>query len=283
MTSPFEQHLCALMGGLERGDYVALWSMRLDESGTDGRSPYTVVGGAVALPGQWGKLERAWNALLVRSKVPAYHWKEFHDRNNAVFGKWSQLKRKRFMGAQEKIINRNTLFRVSTGIERKLHADVKVLMRGIKGFHPDSDYTLALRYLMFHTCDELVKIDPNARLVVMIEDGPWAAGAAAAYRRVAAMTAKKRPAKHAHRLAGFAIVCKGDRVSLEAADHIAGEEHARMVAGRRPPKGGKLLSQLWAKKELNHWYKLMIEEKDRRRAYARQNSKIATAPDAAAE
>lgn len=249
-----------------------MFSARLDETGTDGRSAYVVIGGAVASAHRWDKLEASWAGLLRRSKISAFHSKEFYDRNDNVFGRWSQLKRNRFVESQEKIIVKNTLFRCSVGIESATHAEIKKRMKGIKGFSPESDYSLCLRYLMFAACEELVKVDSDCRLTIMVEDGPWATGAQRTYQRVAAMTGKWKPAKHAHRLAGFASVPKGERPSLEAADYLAGRENSRMLAGMRPRRSAETLSVLLTKPVLERWYEGMMDEKEHRRAYA-QNRK----------
>lgn len=269
--APLRQHLHDLSGRVwGRDDLVVIFSARLDETGTDGRSPYTVVGGAVATVDQWDRLESAWGRLLTRSKVPGYHWKEFNDPNNRVFGRWSDLKRKRFVEAQEKIIKNNTLFRVSVGLESAVHADIKKRMRGIKGFTSESNYSLCLRYLMFVTCEQLAKRDPNCRLTILVEDGPWASGAMQTYQRIVAMTGRWKPAKHAHRLAGFGSAPKGKRLSLEAADYLVGEEHARMLAERGPRRRAQTLSMLLTGPLLEQWYEGMMKEKEARRTYGRR-------------
>ena len=247
---------------------MALFSARLDETGTDGRSKFTLVGGAVALPKAWETLEESWAALLARAKIDAYHWKEFNDPNDDIFGGWSKLKRERFVASQEKIIGKHTAFRVAVGIESAVHADVKERMKGIKGFRPDSDYSLCLRWLMFSTCEELSKVDPQCRLSILIEDGPWVSGAADTYQRVAAMTGKRKPAKHAHRLAGFGSAPKGERLSLEAADYIAGSALERLLTNRQR-KNQDTLSILLTAPLLEQWYEGMIAEKEARRAFAR--------------
>lgn len=243
-----------------------LFSVRLDESGTDGRSPYTVIGGAVAQTHQWSKLESAWDALLKRSSLSAFHSKEFNARTGEFAG-WGDLKHSRFKGAMEKIISRNVTFRVSIGVESRAHADIKKRMKGIKGFIGDSDYSLCLRYLMFHSCEQLASIDPDCTLSILVEDGPWASGAMNLYQRVSAMQGKWKPAKHAHRLAGFASLPKGVRPSLEAADYIADVSLARMIAGRRPNHREKWLSILLTEELLETWYLGMIAEKEARRAF----------------
>jgi hypothetical protein len=268
---PIGQHLHALFGQtFKADDLVAVFSARFDETGTDGRSAYTLVGGAVATSDQWNKLESAWGNLLSRSNITAYHWKEFNDPNNKIFGKWTHLKRKRFMSAQEKIIINNTIFRIAVGLESAAHADIKGRMKGIKGFRPESDYSLCLRYLMFWTCEHLVKIDAGCRLTILVEDGPWASGAMKTYQQVAAMTGPGKPAKHAHRLAGFGSAPKGERLSLEAADYLAGSEHRRLLAGLPPSRRAGTLAVLLSGPLLEQWYEGMLKEKEARRANWRQ-------------
>lgn len=251
----------------ERDDLVIVFSARLDESGTDGRSPYVVVGGAVAAPQQWDILEEKWRALLVRSNVPAFHSKEFNERSEPFKG-WGDFKRKRFVQSQEKIIRNNTLFRASVGIDHAVHKKIKERMRGVSGFVPDSDYSLCLRYLMFQIPEQLVQLDPNHKLTILVEDGPWSAGANRTYQRVAAMTGKWKPGRHAHRLAGFASAPKGARPSLEAADYLAGIEHARMLAGAAT-NNTKTLTCVLTEPLLEQWYEGMIKEKEARRAFAK--------------
>jgi hypothetical protein len=188
---------------------VALFSARLDETGTDGRSKFTLVGGAISPPESWDALEAAWNGLLKRAGVAAYHWKEYNDPHDETFGPWSRLKRERFEVAQKKIVRECTSFRVAVGVERAVHADVKRRMKGIKGFRADSDYSLCLRWLLFAACEELVKLDADCRLSVLVEDGPWTAGAKETYNHVAAMTGGRKPAKHAHRYAGSRRLPRG--------------------------------------------------------------------------
>ncbi|MBC7285474.1 hypothetical protein [Hoeflea sp.] len=246
---------------------MAIYSLRLDETGTDGDSQHTVVAGAVATAPQWGRLEATWGNLLRRTGAKAFHWKEFNSAGDPVFGAWSNLKRSRFKEAQEKIINRNTIFRASVGVEHAVHAEIKDRMKGITGFASESDYSLCLRYLMFSTCEQLVKIDPDCRLEILVEDGPYARGAEATFKRVSAMTGRWKPAKHAHRLIGFSAAPKGVTHSLEAADYIAGEENARLKAGTSPERGTQTLSVLLSKPLLEMWYEGMMREREARRAY----------------
>ena len=262
---PFVRRLYALLGRrLGNSDLVAIFSARLDETGTDGTSPFVVVGGAVSTAAQWSKLETAWDRLLGR-KVAAYHWKEFQDGKDDFSG-WSTLKRQRFVERQERIVTRNTLFRVAVGVEHSAHAEIKNRMKGITGFSAHSDYGLCFRYLLFWISEQLAKRDRDHQLTLMLESGPWSSGAARVYEAVSSGRSK-----HSHRLAGLVIAPKGKYRSLEAADYVAGSEHARITpAGWPRQPGTQRLSVLLDRPKLEQWYEQMIKEKEARRAYGRR-------------
>lgn len=278
---PLLQYLRVLFGrNLGDHDFVALFSAHLDETGTHAESPYTVIAGAVALGHRWGKFETAWNKLLSSRKVDSYHWKEFNNPSpSSKYHGWSRLKRDRFVARQEKIINKNTVFRVSVGIEKAVHKEIKNRMKGITGFTSESDYSLCLRYLMFATSEQLLRVDQDHRLAILVEDGPWASGAGTAYQRVAAMTGKYKPAKHAHRLAGFGTAPKGEYRSLEGADYIAATEYARMLEGSwRPQRKVERLSLLMDQSILEGWYEGMMKEKEARRSHGRRPTNRPSSP-----
>ena len=270
---PVRQYLHILLGKRFGGDdLVAVFSARLDESGTDGRSPYTVVGGAVATADNWEKIEAAWGQLLVRSKVSSYHGKEFKD-GKGDFSGWSKLKRDRFIKSQEKIINTHALFRVSVGIEGALHSEIKKRMGGVKNFRSSSNYGLCLRYLIFISSERLVNSGyPNHRISVLVEDGAWLRSADSTYRDVSRMTGGHKVAKHAHRLAGFGHAPKGICLSLEIADYIVGSEHSRFILGRGTRQEVGMLSLLLDADELEKWYEGMIKEKETRQAHGERKS-----------
>jgi hypothetical protein len=243
-----------------------LFSLRLDETNTHDPQGFFTVGGAVASIPQWEKLERAWSQKIAPTGLDYFHLKDF-DARVLPYKSWSKFKANRFEEALHKIIHRNTAFRCVVSIEGRVHRRIKERMRGISGFRGDSDYGLALRYLLFWTCEELCKLDPDARLAVIVEDGPWASGAMTTYQKVAAMQGKWKPAKHAHRLAGFGSQPKGVMRSLEAADLIVGREHRRLVEGTRASSNDTVLSALLDEPKLESWYEGMMREKELRREF----------------
>jgi hypothetical protein len=267
VSAAFSALVAALLGSGARENIVALlFSTRLDETGTDGRSPYTVIAGAVALPAMWDDLGMSWKRLLSRSHVKAFHTKEFQDRHEGFEG-WSDFKAKRFTQAQEKIVGKHSFFTVAVGVDRAAHAAIKKEMVGIKGFKADSDYGLCFRMLMMAVCGEVMKTNPTAKVAFMLESGAAGAeDAALIYKSVKHMTGPREPSRHAHMLGGFALVEKEDCVTLEAADFIAGQSIVGLTAkGFRSRE--KHLSVFVDTDVLRLWHKGMLDEKERRRAY----------------
>lgn len=254
-------------------DLLMLYSMRLDETGTDGISGNTVVAGAVATMDQWEVLEAKWRQLLDQNELDDFQWKDWIG-NRLPFSKWSPSKKRSFFKRQDEIIKKNSMFRCAVCVEQSAHAEVKERMRKIKGFSPSSDYGLGLRSLMYRVCEDIANnLDHSCRLSVMVEDGPWTAGALKVYQSVSSMTGKWKPGKHAHRLAGFAAVPKGERPSMSVADYICGNYLDLLNSGQklRPSKAGLLIRM--DEERLNTWYEDMIQEKEKRRLYSKSHRK----------
>ena len=242
-----------------------LFSLRLDETNTHVKGGFLTVAGAVASLSQWDKLEAAWSKKMVAVGADYFHLKDF-DARQSPYSNWTEFKARRFEDALHKIIWKNTFFRCSVSVDSGVHRAIKGRMKGIQGFRGDSDYGLCLRYLMFWTCEELCKHDPDPTLGVIVEDGPYSAGAAELYQRIVAMQGKWKPAKHAHRLAGFGSLPKGVLRSLEAADLIAGREHKRLTSKlERERATDDVLSIVLDEAKLEEWYSGMMREKDLRR------------------
>ena len=233
---------------------VAVFSARLDEAGKDGR-PYVVVAGGVAVLEQWDRLEIEWNHLMRWRRVPIFHDSEFQDRSGP-YRNWSELRRRRFVRAQEKIIDAHTAFTVAVGVERKVHAEIKKAMRGIKGFKTDSDYGLCFRMIRFVVCRKIAEVFPDAKVQFLVEQGPDAADAGVIYEDVRrTVGAKYRPARHAEMLAGFAHAPKGVFRSLEAADYLAGRAMRDLEQDKLiPPEREQQLSFIMTEQFLRKWY-----------------------------
>lgn len=251
-------------------DYFMQFDARLDESGTDGTSSYTILAGSVATVEQWEIIEKKWADRLEVNNVSAYHAKEFNNREGDFKG-WSDFKRNRFKSSLLKILNNNTVCQAAIAVDQKAHAEIKKKMTGVKGFSPDSDYSLALRFLMFIACGNLIELDKNAKLSVIVEDGPWSSGAYEVYQSVRNARGGHRPAKYAHMLNGFTAFPKGVLKGLEAADFIA-DRAIRDLDERSDIYRDRQISFIADGDILEQWYQGMLSEKEARRLYYKERS-----------
>jgi len=197
------------------------------------------------------------------AKVHSFHYKDFEGRQKDFYD-WGPLKAKRFMSRTEKMIDDNVSFRVVGGIDPRVHADVKRRMKGITGFRGDSDYGLCLRWLLFQSCEHLSqKVGDDFSMSVIMDDGPYAAGAVSLFHQLRRMRGKNG-ARHARKYGDIAVLGK-ESLSLQVADAIVGIEADRLT-GPKYKRDNRLRGLLDGPK-LEFWYNGMLEQKERRRAY----------------
>ncbi len=272
VVSIFLHHL---FGGRPQSDDLTVFlSARLDESGTDERSPYAIVAGAVAAQHQWDRLEASWVRLLESRDVATFHSKEFNHRKGDFDG-WGKLKCKNFIKAQNKIIKKNAVFSVAVAVEKDTHASVKREMRGIRNFKGDSDVGLCFRILNFLVCEKVAEYARNAKVQFIVEDGPYSADVYKIYQDIVKWRdAKYMPTKHGGMLGGFASVPKGDLRSLEVADFVAGRSLADLNDGRfiSAPRHNQI-SMLAHREFLLEWHRNMLDEREHRRQHGQQSKK----------
>lgn len=137
-----------------------------------------------------------------------------------------------------------------------------------------------VRYLSFFACANIAhsKGDDDFRLSFIVEDGPWASGAADVYSRVTGAKGKWRPPPHGKYLNGFAVVPKGEMRSLEAADYLAGIANQRLLTNTFKKSEHPQASILLNERFLRRWYRSMIDEKERRRAHSARKRGGSTSP-----
>lgn len=244
-----------------------LYSVRLDETGFDGVSRYSIMAGAMGSSSQWDQLASGWSNLLRRSKCPLFHARDFHARDGN-FKDWSKYKRKRFLESVEKILNRSGIVRVAVVLSNADHDRIKREMRGIKGYHPDSHYGFCFRVILNWTCICAKEVDPDAQVSFMLEAGNKAANNAARIYDSIIRTrgAKYRSSLHAQNLAGFGFLPKGSSHSLEAADYLA-DRAAKEVHRKAFPQHSWDIAHLIDGDFLAQWHQGMLEERLRRRSF----------------
>jgi hypothetical protein len=260
------------------GQVVVFFSARLDETGTDGKSDYAIVAGAVSTVEFWNELETKWSGLLKWRDVSEFHYVDFAGHTGDFAG-WGALKRRNFVKAIQKIINNNTIMRIAVAVHRKTHTEIKKQMEGVKGFKADSDCGMCFRVARAMICEKLAELRASRqfyttpRVQFIVEDGPYAADLHAIYQDIIRTKGHpSRAAAHAEMLAGFASSPKGELRSLEAADYINGRGLSDLKAGIfvTPGRSGQM-SALLTPDLLKEWHEDMVQEKEKRRAYGKQN------------
>lgn len=251
-----------------------LFSTHLDETGTDGVSPYVIVAGGVALPEDWQRLEKRWDAFMTERQVDHFHNQDF-EAGDGVFAGWGPLKKKNFAARLNKIISQHVGFTVAVAVERETHLKIKQELKGTKGFKEDSDAGLCFRILRFFVCRYIATEAPGSLVQFIVEEGPFSADMGTIYQDiVSSRNANYRPALHADMLAGFESTPKRKLRSLEAADYVAGRALADLKQGRFIDSARKdQLAMLATPEFLSDWHKGVIKEKEKRKSYGERRFK----------
>jgi hypothetical protein len=124
--------------------FMVIVNLYADESYND---DIFVMGGYVAKLGQWNRLEGDWKRLLKQARIPYFHSKEMVDRDNA-FKDWTDQDEIAFCSHAEKLGRKRGL----TGFVQRIDwHDYRTHYRQynpVRGFHYDSIYGLAFRYIL---------------------------------------------------------------------------------------------------------------------------------------
>jgi hypothetical protein len=106
-----------------------------------------IMGGYIGRLGQWNGYEKDWTRLLKRFHISYFHSKEMVDRDNE-FKDWTDETELAFCNAAEKLARKRQLCGFVQRIDR---SDYKIHYREynpVKGYHYDSIYGLAFRYIL---------------------------------------------------------------------------------------------------------------------------------------
>lgn len=219
-------------------------SAYLDESGGLDR-PVITVAAVVANAKQWTRLERKWQGILRRERVPVFRMSLFENRRG-VFEGWPENRRFSFIYDLAQIIIEHVAFGTANSVGSDDYQAVMVPAM-IAGDDPKTDvYTLLLQCSL----EEIVRflhIPPTERISCVFEHSDSRRGAALAdsYARLLSLRARWRG------IFGpkieFAAKTAPNAIPLQVADLLAYEGYKHVtnqyvLGGRRPPR--RLLKRL---------------------------------------
>lgn len=220
----------------------------LDESGTHGDSPVTVVGGILARAEQWKKFQAKYDAAKKKHGFRIFHTKKLKSRSGDFAG-WTDDQVEALVWDLRDITGRGLTEGVSMTVNNE---DFKNLYRGEnrKGVRFDSAYGLCFRTCLYHFIFEVMKRNFRGKvpdLHIVIEGGHKNAGdAVRIFNEV-----KAELAKHGFTaLKTLALADKDESDELMVADFLAHssyqisigkmpsppEEHEVLAAGIPLPK-----------------------------------------------
>ncbi len=254
---------------LEPEEAIIFFSAHLDEAGVDGKSPFAILGGAVATTQQWNGLSESWNRVLQSRGITAFHNRDVEARRGE-FSSWGPLKRKNFVRSLDKTIEDNSIFEISVAVHRDAHLGVKKAMQGVRNFKPDSDVGMCFRLTNFLICQALSSHFDAPKVQFIVEDGPYSAGMRSIYEEISASSGSaNRTAMYGDMHSGFASLPKGQLRSLEAADRVCGRAMRQLKKGTFLQKSSRRrIAVLADEKFLRAWHEDIHKERERRSSYA---------------
>jgi hypothetical protein len=115
----------------------------IDEAGTHGGSPVTVMGGYVARLGQWRHFDEKWDGLLKRNALTHLHTIEMLQANGQFRTGWDQQRALALIIKSNKIIDRYTMFGISAFVSDRDYKEFYESGERPKKFH----WTRAMVYV----------------------------------------------------------------------------------------------------------------------------------------
>lgn len=120
-----------------------IFTVHIDESGTDGRSPFMMLGGYVASARSWELFSHRWRKALRRKGLSYWQMEEFW-ANRREFGALSHEEKLDLVRRLVEITDRNTLFGFTVRLDNADY-DTHYKSKAPRKPHPDSQFGLCFR------------------------------------------------------------------------------------------------------------------------------------------
>jgi uncharacterized protein DUF3800 len=194
-----------------------IFSAYIDEAGTHGGSPLTVMGGYVARLGQWRHFDEKWVRMLRRYGLTHMHTIEMLQANGQFRRGWDQPRAMELLHKAQKIINRHSLFGISAFVSDDDYKNFYAAGEKPRKIPLDTRYGLCFR-LMLISITQRLQLEERRHIClnVVLESGAKNAGDAT---RIFNLFKKEAPQRDM--LGRLSFAGKKEMPGLQAADSIA--------------------------------------------------------------
>jgi hypothetical protein len=214
-----------------------IFTLRLDESNTDGPAPDLVMAGLLGSSPQWKLLLRRLHALQREYGFTTFHATDFRRRKSAFRG-WTRQKCSDLIGALAKAIRAEICEILSITVTHAQYVAEYRDVPAVRGEMHLSQYGICFEACLARAVEIVRGQAGRHRLNVELESGHKNAGAA---RAIFAAMKKELEARGVFLLGEVRLVKKADSEGLMFADYQA---HASLLSDRRERAGGLGYSQL---------------------------------------
>lgn len=207
----------------------------MDEAGTDGRSPYVMLGGYVAADARWTVVDFRWLKALQAFGLSHYHLSDFW-HGSREFARLNHDEKLALVRRLFAIIDKDTLFGFTVRLDGA-DFDAHYRANAPRKPHPDSQFGLCFRSCLSFVPEYVVTLAPCEDAVVdfVLEDGHRNVGDA---RRIFDQIKAEVP-EIGRLLGSFTVAGKRDFPGLQVADALVSsaiqmEEHVQQFIPYEP-------------------------------------------------
>jgi hypothetical protein len=226
-------------------EFFVIFTAYLDESGTHGGSPHTIMAGAFGSARQWTAFEYKYNAMRQKYQFRYFHAKEFKD-TDGQFKTWSRQNKKDFAFEFSDLMG-DTLGSMFHSFLNREDYNKYYKFPPLSGKHRwDTEYAVCFRALVDLLMDEMVKRNHKKNVLhIVMERGAKHSGDAL---RVFNWVKDDLQPKYGHLLGSMSFDEKKSCPYLATADFLAYSRNIfrqRLDDGKKMAVSDELRAPIW--------------------------------------
>lgn len=222
MTTPIDFMHSLTVGLFHRWESDRLFMLLtayIDESGTHGDSPLTIMAGYVGHSGQWRKFDKKWVRTLSKLELTHFHAKDFIRRRGEFKG-WDATQSLKLIDRIDDICRRHGLFGFVASLRNSDYDEFYIGEGRPRKIQADSRYGLCFRLCMMFLPEMIKHIvgDKEVTLHIVMESGHKNAGDVV---RIFDLFKKQASPEFARMAGTLTFADKKECYGIQAADSLA--------------------------------------------------------------